>query len=423
MPGGVAWTSLVVAWGTLVTVFITASRSVDGALSDDKKEDIADWIQTNFPPYGFDWYKRTNQAFQDIFDKIYGFQGTYAERGVLSGILLIYPLLLINNLLAIGGTTISLQGTRPKILVAAALIVFGFLSFSLYQTVHWLKQTVDMMGRWCLEFFINYIKPNNRYDEEGYNILFNRIKTYSKIIYLIFILLVVIYLSLSPQVESNSAAAWQSVVSGFAAGIAVMAVVSVSEIFSSYDRDLVNPIRAMFSSLIFISLLSLIAPNARMTYIEEVGASGVFMVSFLAFNISADTISLMETRWILRKSRTASVRHLPILLISDLLLSFLIYLVLPVLVGQNLQEFWKAIQFSGPKPWIGILFWTTFSTSAIFYIFVVAIIIIQLQKPITRLITNALKVEEQPTLAIAIVISFLVTLIFLFIYLSRFVPF
>ena len=57
------------------------------------------------------------------------------------------------------------------------------------------------------------------------------------------------------------------------------------------------------------------------------------------------------------------------LLVLDLILSAAIFLVLPLVLWE-IPDFLQAIRFQGPRPCLGILFWSTFSTSVVFYLFV-----------------------------------------------------
>jgi hypothetical protein len=110
-----------------------------------------------------------------------------------------------------------------------------------------------------------------------------------------------------------------------------------------------------------------------------------------------------------------SLPTLLVLLVVDIIFSAIIYTILPVVVGQNIMEFWKGIQFTGSAPWIGILFWSTFSTSIIFYLFVIAAFTIQMQKPIGRLaarIGMALQFEEHPMFFISLIITFVISIFF-----------
>ncbi len=55
------------------------------------------------------------------------------------------------------------------------------------------------------------------------------------------------------------------------------------------------------------------------------------------------------------------------MVVFDLLASSLIYLVIPI--ATRSFDVIPAILFGGPKPWLGILFWSTILTSIVFYAF------------------------------------------------------
>lgn len=451
MSGGVAWTSLVLVWGTLVTVLITVSRNVDKALLGDEKQEFADWLETNLS-YDLNWYKNTNKHFEDIFNKIYQFHGTSLEQRFLIAILFIYPLLLIINILNFGGVDLG-GGVDPgggvnlprRTLFRAGIVTF-FITIVFFWAFDWLVEhlftALGGFKKKVLHFFsirdksakisgkTSGFKSAGKITNATFNIievfvilimaLFSIIMT---ILYFgaLYVFIILIYFDITNRIIAI-VGFFGFLILSFAVMFTLIEIYNtLSHWLKSHNSVLVSPTRAILSSLLFMSLISVIAVNARNDFVDAINTTGLFAL-FLAFNVSADTISLMETRWILRKSRSVSVRQLPFLLAADLILSFLIYLILPVLVGQDLIEFWKAIRFSGPKPWIGILFWTTFSTSAIFYIFVASVVVIQLQEPITQPFMNVIDVEEHPTFTVAIVISLLLTIIFLFIFLARYIP-
>ena len=54
-----------------------------------------------------------------------------------------------------------------------------------------------------------------------------------------------------------------------------------------------------------------------------------------------------------------------------------IFLFLPLVLWE-IPEFWQAARFQGDRPWLGILFWSTFSTSAVLYFFVASVFLFML---------------------------------------------
>ena len=95
---------------------------------------------------------------------------------------------------------------------------------------------------------------------------------------------------------------------------------------------------------------------------------------------------------------------------------------LPGISNVNWNNLILAIQFKGPEPWMGILFWSTFLTSILFYLFVISILLLRIiaslatlfnrldewfaiyQHPI-RLVTIAMVVIETAAFAIFAVVQ------------------
>jgi hypothetical protein len=179
----------------------------------------------------------------------------------------------------------------------------------------------------------------------------------------------------------------------------------------------VDPVRAIVSSLIFIGLLAIFFPRSARSFITELEQTGPLLFTVVAFNIFGDAVSLVETRWMLRLSRGLSAVGIIFMLILDLVLSGLIYLVLPEISAVNWSAFGLAIQFEGPSPWMGILFWSTFFTSFLFYLFVVTMLMLRLLYRFTLFVAMLDKwfaVYRHPLRLITAAGVILETVIFLF---------
>ena len=72
----------------------------------------------------------------------------------------------------------------------------------------------------------------------------------------------------------------------------------------------------------------------------------------------------------------------------DVILSGVIYLVLPGISNVNWSNLVSAIEFQGPKPWMGVLFWSTFLTSILFYLFGVSMLLLRIVASVFRLINK-----------------------------------
>jgi hypothetical protein len=189
-----------------------------------------------------------------------------------------------------------------------------------------------------------------------------------------------------------------------------------------YRHDIyisVHPLKALGSSLGFIILVSLFASLIRADaatsfFAEMVNGKGVKILAFVAFNMFADGISLLETRWVLQRGSSATAVQLLGLLVLDLVASAAIFLFLPAVLGE-ITTFWSSILLQGDRPWLGILFWSTFGTSVIFYLFFLASLLVHPLIPLLRgvaLLSRGFKLEEYPFGFIALSLCLILTLIF-----------
>jgi hypothetical protein len=116
-------------------------------------------------------------------------------------------------------------------------------------------------------------------------------------------------------------------------------------------------------------------------------------------------VSLVETRIILRWSRGAPLITLFSLLLLDGVLSICIYMVLPELAHQDLNVLRQGVAFKGPQPWLGILFWSTFVTSVMFYGFLASVLFLNLCAPLIRCLAfffERISTEKYPVGALAL---------------------
>jgi len=165
--------------------------------------------------------------------------------------------------------------------------------------------------------------------------------------------------------------------------------------------------RAVASSLVFIILVGLIKMDASVSFTEAI-STDIKAFAFVAFNLFADGVSLLETRWVLQRGANAGVAMLLALLLLDLVLSAIIFLILPTILWE-VPAFLEAALFRGDRPWLGILFWTTFSTSVMFYVFVLAALLLRPIHWLTRLVYKRFDVEAEPVIGLAVAMALVVT--------------
>ena len=221
---------------------------------------------------------------------------------------------------------------------------------------------------------------------------------------------------------------------GLATGVAVVIAIAIG----SGGRISIHPLKALALSLVFIILVGLIANlikpdaisplwNAISEDIENYNYPKV--LAFVALNIFADVFSLLETRWVLQRGNNATVVQLLGLLVLDLVASAAIFLFLPAVLCQvtpitlltrgdpsQITTFWDAAFFGGQIPWLGILFWSTFGTSVVFYLFVTAVFLFllpghALSNGFRKLIGSFSSIEDHPFSSIAYALSTLFILL------------
>ena len=154
----------------------------------------------------------------------------------------------------------------------------------------------------------------------------------------------------------------------------------------------------------------------------------IFMLAFV-FNLVPDYISLLETRWILRKVAQAGMKELIMLLVLDAILTGVIFfsgvgviiLIYCVNTGEGvgvctLLEFLGIfILFRGSELPFGILFYSTYFTSVWLYLFIAASIATKLLYSLGHTgnqVLALLKVEEKPFNSMGLLLIGLLTLAF-----------
>ncbi|KKG18252.1 hypothetical protein EO98_01740 [Methanosarcina sp. 2.H.T.1A.6] len=144
-------------------------------------------------------------------------------------------------------------------------------------------------------------------------------------------------------------------------------VFSAMEKYKSFFK--ISPLIVIISSFITIVLCSVFKYNLILPLLKE---NRFFLYNFVPFfflNVLADSLSILETRYMLNKAISGSKGTLVLFIFLDLLTSSLIYLLVPMLNG-DLTIFLDAITFNGKMAWVGIFYWSSLFTSILFYLYV-----------------------------------------------------
>jgi hypothetical protein len=112
----------------------------------------------------------------------------------------------------------------------------------------------------------------------------------------------------------------------------------------------VAPLRALTSSIAVMAILCVFFPHALKPLTAELQRGDWKILTFVAFNLFPDAVSLVETRWILQKGNVVSLRSITLLLLLDLALSAAIYLILPGIADQRFDLLRDGILFKGSMP-------------------------------------------------------------------------
>jgi len=193
--------------------------------------------------------------------------------------------------------------------------------------------------------------------------------------------------------------------------------------------------RSCVASMVVVFVIAImwvvLNPCSWQQFLLYAGTDAFPMIFILAlvFNLVPDYISLLETRWILRKVAQASMKELIVLLVLDAILTGVIFfsgvgiiiLIYSVNTGDRVGvctvlEFLNAfILFRGSEIPFGIFFYSTYFTSVWLYLFIAASITTKLLYSLGHTgnqVLALLKIEENPFNSMGLLLIGLLTLAF-----------
>jgi hypothetical protein len=137
----------------------------------------------------------------------------------------------------------------------------------------------------------------------------------------------------------------------------------------------ISPFRVLLTSVGAMFLIGMLVPESGIELLREIRIGGMAVLSLLILNLSVDSISLLETRLLLGLPGRWTVPKVLGVLVCDAFVSAELFLAIPLAAGDPdvSKAFVHAIAFRGDRPWLGILFWSSMSTSAILYLYVTTI--------------------------------------------------
>jgi hypothetical protein len=344
---------ILIAWFGFIGTTITIGVAVDTWLVEDIRIKLSDTLRRRFTENPAKWFNSVEETFSAIFDSFYSWRNPELDKFIWRGILFTYVGLILARLV--------LWALRIPVPAMEKILVIAFVS------------AIGVTMLLQVDFGVLLGK------EASTNISLRKLIRDKNFISS------VVMASLSASLFSAAiimtghgvGITFKNVSAiAFGTGLAVPAVAIVSKVRDDWIP--VSPLRAIASSLFFIGILAILFPSAAYTFVTEFEQTGPLLLASVAFNVFGDALSLVETRWVLRWARGLPLLGILGVLIMDVLLSAVIYLVLPGISNVNWNNLIQAIQFEGPEPWMGILFWSTFLTSILFYLFVISILLLRI---------------------------------------------
>jgi hypothetical protein len=423
------WLVLAGAWAAVVTAIGFFGEKLEDWITPDYKRPVSLWLSKQNQKDVSAWLQEANDAFLKIFDRLYGGKGTSLEQGVWLGLFL-SPISLIGvraGRLVTGKLPVDANDLLLQAMIFAAAVCFWFM---LTQKLTRLFRSAKDDGAIARADTTTVRGALGGAISGTVRGALGGAISGTLTGALTGALASTLYGPLAGTLYGALVGAVTGALIGIPYGALIGAILGAFFVVlfgaeRSFPFDfrvgtdatsvLVQPIRALASSLFFICLLGLSQRDAANSFVAAVGTEGFKLLAFVAFNVFADGVSLLETRWVLQHGANAGVRRLLGLLALDIVLSLLIFLVLPVILWQA-PAFLEAALFRGDRPWLGILFWSTFSTSVLFYLFVVAALLV---RPLAALakafswLSRPFNLEAHPVRCMAIAMALVVTVAFL----------
>lgn len=341
------------AWFGFTGTIVTIGAAADAWLVKDVRTKLSATLQTRFSTSPAKWFHSVEETFSTIFDYFYSWRNPNLDKIIWRGILFTYVGLILARIVL---WILSIPVPKMEmILVIAFVSAIG----------------VTMLLQVDFGVLLRKEVPNNiplrRLIRDKHFISSVVLASLSASLFSAAIIMTAHGVGITFKNVSAIA---------FGTGLAVPAVAIISRVRDDWIP--VSPLRAIASSLFFIGLLAFLFPSAAHSFVPELKQTGPLLLVTVAFNVFGDALSLVETRWVLRLARGLPLLGILGVIVMDVILSGVIYLVLPGISNVNWNNLISAIQLRGPEPWMGILFWSTFLTSILFYLFVMSILLLRI---------------------------------------------
>ena len=297
---------LLAPWAGLVGLIIGAMAVFSGeGLRERYRESLGRMLSESNATA---WARATNQWFLGGFDKLFGARGTLIEQSIWKGLLLSPAMLALARVLSLANGT---GRTTEELLLFAITMAFS-IAFGI-ALGHVLANRSSSAIVFGIVIVIG-IGSVNSIVNGGIGIAV--------------VSIISIGIGIGIGIGSGSGIV-SGIVSGGAIGIGIVSVIgiiggTVSGIGSAIavgsaiiiflaTRDFqlpVHPLKALLSSLVVIGVMSLIKTDAARSFLVAIDSEGYKVLGFIAFNMFADGVSLVETRWVLQRGAEATILRL-----------------------------------------------------------------------------------------------------------------
>ena len=406
---------LFLTWIASIAAIVTIAVRLEGWLSPAGREKLNVFVDRRILREPHTWLTDVSEGFLFLFDRVFGWDARPGQKAIWTGVFLTYSVFPLAHLvLLIAG----IPTPSTELILGAVLFV---ASVSAFLVAALLKGPDLLPGlrAWRDSNVPLQIKPIAVPVLLGMGAVILGVSGTVLIIH-----------GIGVSVENIAALS-------IGACLALPLLLAISQIPNRFHP--ISPMKSIFSSMIWLMFLCLAFPEVAASFLLdddvqklisgeiELGsipdelleaiandhASWVGPVLFLVYNLVADTVSLAETRFILLKSLNVPFGRVAFLLLIDIVLSTLIYVALPLIAGQDLEHLWQAVFFKGPVPYLGLLFWSTFATSFLFYLFVLSSALLFVLSPLSvfaRKLSTVFDLNEHPLAAIAAVMITILTI-------------
>lgn len=385
------WLTLAGAWAGVAAAIGFFGEKLDDWWDKDAKRRLGEWLHQKVERDPATWLRGTNQAFLSLFDRAYAGKSTKQERAIWLAALMSLGLMVPT----LGLAHAFYPASRSR---AGSNFELGLLLGMVF-----MLSIMNLEPRARVLFTPAGPIPADR------KVLLSEA---SRIGLWFWVSIGVIVGTVSAIAQAIFGGTTLLIVSSFGFGSVPLVVLGV---FFRFVTIPIHPLKAMFFSLFAICLVGLLQPAAGSAFLKATQANpGV--LALVAFNLFADAFSLLETRWVLQRSANAGVLGLSGWLVLDLVASAGIFLFLPTVLWPRVLSFWDAALFRGEQPWLGLFFWSTFATSALFYLFVLAALLMRPLAAAARgfgWLSRPFDLEKHPVRCIAIAMALVVTVGFI----------